>query len=532
MGWTQGRQMGSVAIAALVLAGCTGLIDQERRERAPDRPPELSSSEAAAVTSIGVRRLSRDELARTLRYALELDSVDVSSVPGDATAPFDNDYTEQQPSTALVVGIDQLSKVTAIAALPDIATLEQLGACEGAACPRALAERVGRRLLRRPLSESELDRFAQLADTDSDVLEGSRLLLRALLHDVELYYRFEGERPESGDVLAIDDFEVASRLSFLLWGSGPDDALLDRAEAGELRDSESIAAQADRMFDDPRARRQIERFHEMWLGYRDIDAPTALAEMFREETNALVGRVVFGDRAPWLDLLTARESYLTPELADHYGIDGVTEAGFHAVGEGRAGILAHGSFLANGRVRGDSSPTRRGEFVRARLMCQEIQLPVDLMVDVDEPPSANGCKPERYSEHASGACAGCHSLMDPIGFGLEHYDLTGRYRTMEAPGMDGEGNPYPECEIVGEGEVTPLGTFSGPRELGALLRESEVVQECAATQFFRFATGRHEREDDSATLETLRDTLGSDGTLIDLILAYVGSESFLYRKVD
>ncbi|MEM6958783.1 MAG: DUF1592 domain-containing protein, partial [Myxococcota bacterium] len=347
----------------------------------------------------------------------------------------------------------------------------------------------------------------------------------------ELHYRIESHEPNADGRVALSELELATRLSLLLWGEAPDDDLLDLAEAGRLQNQ--LRAEAQRMLEDPRAERQAQRFHAMWLGYRTIDADANLAALFRQETEALVRRVVFEEGGAWLDLLTYPETYLTPELADHYGVDPVDGAGFAPAAAERRGVLAHGSFLSNGGIRGDSSPTRRGLFVRERLLCQDIVVPDDLPVDVDEAPPSNGCKPQRYEEHASnGACAACHALMDPIGFGLEHFDLQGRYRTMEAPGFDGEGVPFPECEIVGEGEVVSLGTFSGPGELGALLRESEDVQHCAVTQFWRFATGRRERLEDGPAIGALAEQLGADGSYVDLMLAYVESDNFLYRQVD
>lgn len=519
---------------ALALVACNGVISNPGQEPGvspvpdPLARPELGE---AVVPQTALRRLTRDELQATLETALELSEAELSGLPGDPLEPFDNDYTGQVPSTALVAGIDEMARDLSAAALPSMSALEALASCEGADCPEQLAARIGRRLIRRPLASDEVAAFAALGATEEDPLEGARLVLRVLLSDLELHYRVEGSEPGADGRIELSDAELATRLSFLLWGSGPDDALLDLVESGGLRGN--LASEASRMLSDERAERQTQRFHAMWIGYRDINARSDLAPLFRDETEALIRRVIFEDGAPWLDFLTYPETYLTPELAAHYGVEGVTSPGFYPPGEGRAGLLSHGSFLANGRIRGDSSPTRRGKFVRERLMCRDIIVPDDLPVDVDEAPSSNGCKPVRYEEHASnGTCRGCHALMDPIGFGLEHYDLEGRYRTMEEPGMDGEGVPFPECEIEGQGALVPLGEFSGPAELGALLRGSEDVQHCAVTQYWRFATGRRERDEDAPAIQNLARGFGQDGTFLDLVVAYVQSDSFLYRQVD
>lgn len=519
------------AALALTLA-CNGTISEPGLDPgASPLPDPMAELGDPVVPQTALRRLSRDELEATLETALELGDTELRGLPGDPLQPFDNDYTGQVPSTALVAGIDEMARVLSVAALPDMARLQSLADCEDSDCSRALASRIGRRLIRRSLTPAELDAFSALGATEDDALEGARLVLRVLLSDLELHYRVERSEPSADGRIELSDAELATRLSFLLWGSGPDDALLDLVESGGLR--ASLASEATRMLEDPRAERQTQRFHAMWIGYREIDARADLVELFRGETEALIRRVIFEEGAPWLDFLTYPETYLTPELAEHYDIEGVTTPGFYPPGEGRAGLLAHGSFLANGRIRGDSSPTRRGKFVRERLMCRDIIVPDDLPVDVDEAPASNGCKPVRYEEHASnGACAGCHALMDPIGFGLEHYDLEGRYRTMEMPGMTGEGEPFPECEIEGQGALVPLGDFSGPAELGALLRGSEDVQHCAVTQYWRFATGRRERAEDAPAIQMLSDGFGRDGTFLDLIQAYIQSDSFLYRQVD
>jgi hypothetical protein len=313
-----------------------------------------------------------------------------------------------------------------------------------------------------------------------------------------------------------------------LWGTTPDDALLDRAAAGELSTPEQVVAAAERLLADPRARDRFDRFHALWLGYRQLPHDDATVASMRSETRALVERVLFDESRPYTDLFLMDETYVDDTLAELYGLPApVGGPAWVAYGDdSRRGILSHGSFLSVAAKFDDTSPTQRGILIRTRLLCQDIP-PPPAAVNADSPPEDPGgsqCKEDRYAMHATGGCASCHQLIDPVGFGLEQYDNTGRFRTHD--------NGAPECTISGQGEITDVGSFSGPAELAELLVDNQLIDRCAVTQLFRFAMGRRESPEDQALLDSWTSGFADGGYAFEeLIYDIVGSRSFGFRRV-
>jgi mono/diheme cytochrome c family protein len=278
--------------------------------------------------------------------------------------------------------------------------------------------------------------------------------------------------------------------------------------------------------EDPRARAQLERFHAMWLGYRAIPHPAALTAAFAQESAALIERVVFDEQRDYLDLFRLAETNVDAMLANHYGLtppkSGRAWVSYGATG--RAGILSHGSVLSAFSKFSDTSPTQRGIFVRTRLLCQSVGSP-PANVMVDQPPKSDEspCKIERYKAHASGSCAGCHGAIDPIGFGLERFDIAGRYREHD----DG----LAQCTIDGKGSLPGGGSFSGPAELADKLIASGDLPACVVKQYLSFALGRAVAEGDAAELERLTRSFEQERRgFMALMLALVSSDAFALRK--
>jgi hypothetical protein len=280
---------------------------------------------------------------------------------------------------------------------------------------------------------------------------------------------------------------------------------------------------------DDRARAQLHRFHAMWLGYRGIPHEAALVQAFDQESKRLIDRVVFDEPQSYLGLFSFPQTYLTTFLAEHYGLPApLGDAGWVDYGDsGRAGILSHGSVLSAFSKFADTSPTQRGIFVQTRLLCNVIP-PPPANVDVDQPPGEEGeavCKYDRYAAHrdSSTSCQGCHSQIDPVGFGLENYDIAGRFRDHD----DGQ----PECLIEGQGELPGHGTFHGPAELGALLVDSGVLDRCVVQQLSSFALGRALLDTEAGMVDALRAGFESDGhSLTALIQNFVEADAFARRK--
>ena len=202
------------------------------------------------------------------------------------------------------------------------------------------------------------------------------------------------------------------------------------AASGALATADGRRAAARQMLADPRGQRRVQQFHAFWLAYDQLPLAPEMAGPMRAETDALVARVVFERKGDYFDLFRSTETFVTDALATHYGLPapGSTSGAWVSYGASpRRGILSHGTLLAAGAKFDDTSPTLRGVFVRNRLFCQTIPPPPPT-VAVDEPPpvTSSPCKVDRYAEHRSGGCATCHNQTDPIGFGLENYDRTGR----------------------------------------------------------------------------------------------------------
>lgn len=493
------------------------------------------------VGEAGLRRLTAAEYAATVRDLLGVEVDAALLLPEDWRKPFDNDYTDQVASQALIEGAELLAADVAALALETAASRDAVVGCQpegvdDVACLRTFLATFGRRALRRPLTADELDRYAGLiaeAEESGDFHAAVNVALRAFLQHPELLYRVERGTPVDGapGVFRLGDHEIATRLSYLIWGSTPSDLLLDLADARQLHTPAQISAAAEDMLADERAHSRVGRFHALWLGYEQLPHGPTLSSAMQAETQALIDRVVFEDERPWQDLLRAEETFVDASLATHYGlVPPADAAGAQWVDygdSGRQGLLSHGTFLSAAARIDDSSPTKRGLLVRDRLLCQPIAPPPpEEMVDVDNAQPPEGmCKEQWYrEEHAQGGCAGCHSLMDPIGFGLERFDHRGAYRTVE--------QDISTCEISGQGSIDGR-PFSGPAELSDLLLETGSLNACLTRQVYRFAVGRTKLGDfDEQFVRSVVDDLGPTGDLElkALIIRLVGDEAFALRR--
>ena len=485
----------------------------------------------------GLRRLTAAEYSATVRDLLGVDVDAALLLPEDWRQPFDNDYTTQVASQALIEGAELLASDVAAQALATPASRDAVVGCQPAtttdeACFDSFLATFGRLALRRPLSAEELGRYAGLlaeAEESDDFYAAIEVALRALLQHPEFLYRVELGQPvpDAPGVFRLSDHEVATRLSYFLWGSTPSSALLDLADAQQLHTAEQVAAAAESMLADDRARDRVGRFHALWLGYEQLPHAPELADAMQAETQALIEQVVFDEGLPWQQLLRSEQTFVDATLAEHYGLPGpASEGDWVDYGDsGRQGLLSHGTFLSAMAKVDDSSPTKRGILVRTRLMCQTIQPPPpNVNVDDTEPPEGV-CKEEFYREvHSTGNCAGCHNLMDPIGLGLENYDHRGVFRTVE--------NDDPTCEISGEGALDGA-SFSGPAELSDLLLASGTLNRCVTEQLYRFAMGRSELvELDHAFIDSLVEQIGTDADFDfgELAVRFVSDEAFVLRR--
>ena len=315
------------------------------------------------------------------------------------------------------------------------------------ACAEQALTLLGRRAWRRPLSTEELDLLVGVAGeaavTLGDFHDGLEYGFAALLMSPNLLYRVE-----LGDGQAYDDWELATRLSFFLWNTAPDDELLDAAEAGQLTTDEGLQAQVDRLLADPRAVDGVRNLFSEMLHLDELDDlskdPTvftymsdALGPSAREETLLGVEALVFTDDGSYLDLYTTRRTFLDRTLAALYDVPAPVPEGMGEVwldeGAGRRGFFGQAAFLALNAHAVSTSATRRGIFVREVVLCQEIpDPPADANTAIPEVSEDAATMRERIAVHLEDPfCASCHQLTDPIGLGFENFDGIGRWRTTE-----------------------------------------------------------------------------------------------------
>ncbi|HXG11394.1 MAG TPA: DUF1592 domain-containing protein, partial [Gemmataceae bacterium] len=334
----------------------------------------------------------------------------------------------------------------------------------------------------------------------------------------------------------ISDLELASRLSFFLWSSIPDDELLDLAERGELRRPGVLARQTRRMLADPRARSLATNFAGQWLHLRNLDSVSPDARLFpdfddnlrqamRRETELLFEEVMREDRSV-LELLKSDHTWLNERLAKHYGIPHVYGTRFRRVtlepGSHRGGLLRHGSVLTVTSYATRTSPVIRGKWILENLLgTPPPPPPPDVPALDDNTVSAALPVRERLARHrANPACASCHNLIDPVGFALENYDAVGRWRTLE------EGQP-----VDASGGLPDGSRFTGVDGLEeALLKRPEVFVGTLTEKLLTFALGRGmEYYDGPAVRQIVRTARDADYRFSAIIEAIVHSTPFQMR---
>ncbi len=415
---------------------------------------------------------------------------------------------------------------------------------EEAACARTIIENLARRAYRRPVSGADLAAplaFYERGRAHGGFEDGIELALRALLTSTEFLFRIERD-PDGlapGAAYRLSDVELASRLSFFLWSSLPDDELLDLAARGKLSEPDALEAQVARMLADARAESLATNFAGQWLHLRNLaasrpnlrrypDFDDNLRGAFRRETELLFASVVSEDRDV-LDLLRADYTFLNERLARHYDIPGVYGDHFRRValdpGSPRAGLLGHGSVLTVTSYATRTSPVLRGKWILENLLGMPPPPPPANVPPLDEDRDGGAGLPmrERMAQHrANPACAACHQLMDPAGLAMENFDAIGRWRERDAARrpIDVSGSLPGGHEFEGVG---------GLRQ--ALLARPELFVRTMTEKLLTFALGRGvDHADAPAVRQILRETARSDNRFSSLVLAVVESTPFQMRR--
>ena len=410
-------------------------------------------------------------------------------------------------------------------------------------CARRILSTLARRAYRRPSNETDvrdLLPFYERGRKEGSFDLGIQKALERLLVSSQFLFRIEREPANvaAGTAYRVSDLELASRLSFFIWSSIPDEELLDAAAAGRLKDPKVLEQQVRRMLADPRSESLVTNFAAQWLYLRDIaakqpdeilfaDFDETLRTAMQRETELFIGSV-FRENRSVLDLLRANYTFLNERLARHYGVPNIKGSYFRRVtfpdGSVRGGLLGQGSVLTITSYSTRTSPVLRGKWVLENLLSAAPPPPpadVPSLKTETAPGKPLTLREAMIQHRAAPACAGCHARMDPIGFAMENFDAVGRWRE-----RDGQ-------QPIDATGVFPEGTkFEGiPGLKTELLRQPEQFVGTVAERLLMYAIGRNLQYYDAPTVRAvMRDAEPANYTLASLVLGIVKSRPFQMRE--
>jgi hypothetical protein len=541
--WYSPRLLAVGALGALVaISGCVGVIGDPEGEAAGD--PATASAPLAEATLHRLTRPQiesawRDLLGKPLAIPADLPADDVlygfSSISAARSTISPVDAEKYEAATYEV--LDQI--------FADPLRLQALTGCAtpavGDPCIDGFVSVFAERAWRRPVTKDEVAALLALGSKVTadlgDPNQALKFMLAGVLQSPHFLFRIEVGEP-GPDAYRYTGWEMASRLSFLLLDAPPDDELRAAAKSGELVTEAGVRAHATRLMGDPRARVALTRFFRDFMNIGGLDGldkqpdkfpqfTATLGPSMRIEIERMFEENVFEREGDFRDLFTTRETYVNEDLARVYGIEGITGPDWVPIelpDDGkRAGILTTPGFLALNAHKTQTSPTRRGRFIRLNLLCQDIPPPppgIDTTL-----PEADPAKPttlrERLDAHrADPACAGCHQKMDPIGFTLERYDSIGAFR-------EADENNLP---IDAASDIDGVGV-TGPMDMTALIAELPEVGACVARRFYEHGGGHLAGKGDQASVEELvTDFVASDYTFKGLVIALVTNNGYRYAS--
>jgi hypothetical protein len=469
--------------------------------------------EAGVRQGAVLRRLTNSQYNNTVRDLLGDQTAPADQFPPeDFVGGFKDQYDAQNLSPLLQEAYGTAAEKLAQNAFRN-GDPHHLIPCEaGRACRDRLVREFGLKAFRRPLDEGERRRYLSLFNREKGFIAGAQLVVEAMLQSPNFLFRMdEAANP------AWKPYAAASRLSYSLWDSMPDTALMAAAARGELSSPRQIEAAARRMLQDPRAHQALDEYVSEWLRfdrilnssrerrrYPKFSRETAVA--MTEEARLFVADLVWNDRN-FMDTFSADYGFVNADLASIYGVPAPAQdfarVMFPPQSE-RAGLLGQALFLSLSAKPDDTSLTGRGLFVREQFLCQHVPPPpagvnTNLAPPTEAHPQTNR---ERMSEHATNpTCAACHNLIDPIGVGFEKFDAVGARRddyklVFYAAHQGGSHKPPKSVNLTMDtkGFVAgiPDSNFSSPRDLGMILAKTPLCQECMVKQYFRYVTGRME----------------------------------------
>jgi hypothetical protein len=522
----------------------------------PGRPGGAAGSGGPAgpegardVNRVGIHRLNNAEYDNTVRDLLGVSSSAAPSFIADEKAlGFDTIAAAFGMTDAQYEQYFNSADNLAEQVFADPALRARILTCTPAssadlACTESIVRAFGKRAWRRPLADAEVQGLVELAgaamELGEDFAGSMKQVVKALLSSVHFLYRVELDSdPTSPAAHPLDGYELASRLSYLLWGTMPDDALFELADSAELQSDEALRAQLTRMLGHQRARAFVASFAGQWLGLRDLQNHQVDAEAFPDWDDALRAAAIeegllyfseFLDGTRGLaEFFTADVNFVDARLAELYGMSGGGSAITRVsdAGDARRGFLGLSSFLTVTSFAHRTAPTLRGKWVLQNLLCEEIPPPPANVPELEEDDDAASAQMlnvrERLAEHRTNPqCAACHTLLDPIGLGLENFDAIGQHRTQYANG-----------DVIDASGMLPDGaSFDGIDQLSALLAEDPRLADCASEKLLTYALSRELVKSDQPYLLEIREQWQREGLgLRALLERIVLSDLFRMRR--
>mgnify|MGYP001821383895 FL=1 len=545
---------------------CSGVISDAIPEgegdgaAVPPGEPRCGRSVCGATGELAIGtafpRLTHAQWENSVRDLLRLDgtpNLSATFEPDTQISFFENNTRALRVSHELWTSYQSAAETLAESVTRDPASLSRLLPAQLPTATeeriRAVVESLGRRAYRRTLSTEEIEAHRMLfADgtvhfPDMDSFDaGIRMLVQAMLQSPHFLYRIEIGRSRSEPVVELNDFEIASRLSYMIWNTMPDDALLEEAERGGLSSADEIGLQAARMLDDPRGRAMVERFHAQllnWELYRGLSKdpsefplyyPGVGEDMF-EEARAFVEHLVLFEDGSLTELLTAPYTFANAGLAAIYGLDGsfddsFSRASFTPVDQPqRGGLLTQLGFLAS--HGGLTGSVHRGVFINHRLLCTELPPPPDALPPIPSDGTMTLTSRERIEMHTGpGTCgASCHgTFINPVGFAFESFDGLGQFR------MEENGLPIDASAVFEFADGTV--EFDGAGEFNEAIAERLQTHDCYSKHWVEYALGRDTAGSDLELIQSLGDRSIAGASIKDLIIDLVTSAPFRTRNAE
>jgi hypothetical protein len=523
---------------------------------AGDGPASDGGAAAFDPGSVGIRRLSDAEYARTLRDLLGLPGAPASLIPdfpgrddqgGGGLDVFDNLAGPTTPAAPVNETRIEVYFQTAVVLVRQAMTSDTLRArivtCAPAnanddGCAFDIVRAFGLRAWRRPLSNQEIADLVDLVRADltagDDFASAIQQALVAMLVSESFLYRIEQDPPApDASVHPVGSYELATRLAYLVWSSTPDDALLTLAAAQELQKPDVLEAQVSRLLADPRAEGFVTNFFGQWLGFRVLDGTTldrkgiwsaTLQASAAQEARLFFTELVQGN-APIEALLTSDVNYVDALLANVYGLPPQAQVGtltrVVVPDDQRKGFLGLAAFLAVRSERPEMSRFPRGVAIDAALLCTQVPAPSPIVPTMD--PALTGTPHDQYLMLASQPdCAECHVQFEPLGLGLESFDEIGQFRTI----YPGSGAP-----VDASGALPDKTPFSGLLALADLLAKDQRVRDCARREALVYALGRALTAADADRLAAIDARwAGAGHTVRGLLAAIVTDDLFRTRR--